>query len=334
MTRHRIIVILIASSMVLFGGVMIWKRNVDKINAQVFVEIKDRIESLGDLPVDSRSVHFQKSYDSVEIFIDEKLIAKYVWKDDLYKPIMYDVRTLSGDVITRQVPFDKDQRNALDHPHHTGIFFTYGKVNGKDFWDHRGNSNKVKQVELSTDWDEQGAGRIFAVNRWISEQGHELLEEKRTMTFFKAKGGYVIDFDIDLIALNTKVIFEDTKEGLFGIRLADWLTEKKGTGRYFSSNGDQKEKNIWGTRANWVCLQGKKDNKTIGIAIIDMQDSVNHPTFWHARGYGLFSANPLGQYDFEKVTNRKKAKRLHLTLEPGDTAHFNFQIYIFESSMQ
>ena len=32
------------------------------------------------------------------------------------------------------------------------------------------------------------------------------------------------------------------------------------------------------------------------IAIFDHPGNVNYPTYWHARGYGLFAANPLGRY--------------------------------------
>jgi hypothetical protein len=99
-----------------------------------------------------------------------------------------------------------------------------------------------------------------------------------------------------------------------------------------SSNGDESpvNKNIWGKRARWVRLQGEKDGKTIGIAIFNHPTSVNYPTYWHARPYGLFSANPLGQYDFEKKRNPKSAKPLNFTLKAGKTAHFRFLMLIYE----
>ena len=162
------------------------------------------------------------------------------------------------------------------------------------------------------------------------KSGQILLEEKRNMVFHAGEKEYVIDFSIDLTAQDTKVIFSDTKEGMFAIRVADWLREKGGTGRYLSSNADQTEANVWGKRSRWVRLQGEKGGKTIGIAILNHPASVNYPTYWHARGYGLFSANPLGQYAFEKGRHQESPQPFQLTLEPGERAHFRFRMVIYE----
>ena len=48
---------------------------------------------------------------------------------------------------------------------------------------------------------------------------------------------------------------------------------------------------------------------SVSIAIIDHPQNPNYPTFWHARGYGLFAANPLGEKIF---TNGKSEKNLSL----------------------
>ena len=130
----------------------------------------------------------------------------------------------------------------------------------------------------------------------------------------------------------TSYMFGDTKEGMFAIRTAQWLREKDGTGRYFSSNGDEKAANIWGKRARWVALEGEKDGKKVGIAILNYPKSANYPTYWHARDYGLFAANPLGQLAFQKSRKVENPKAFALTLEPGETAHFNFYIIIYDGS--
>eukprot|EP01050_Picozoa_sp_SAG11_P034008 SAG11_NODE_11823_length_736_cov_1.474097_2_plen_164_part_01 len=48
-----------------------------------------------------------------------------------------------------------------------------------------------------------------------------------------------------------------------------------------------------------------------------------YPTFWHARGYGLFAANPLGQ---AALTDGRLA--LNLTLEPDESATFRHRLAI------
>ena len=59
--------------------------------------------------------------------------------------------------------------------------------------------------------------------------------------------------------------------------------------------------------AGWCKVYGKMGNDSISIAIIDHPENPNYPTFWHARGYGLFAANPLGEKIF---TNGKALTRI------------------------
>jgi hypothetical protein len=108
------------------------------------------------------------------------------------------------------------------------------------------------------------------------------------------------------------------------------LSEEKGTGRYLDSNGNTGEPNVWGKRGPWARLEGNKDGKTIGIAIFNHPQSVNYPTYWHARGYGLFSANPLGQFDYQKGTKVENPQPLNFTLNPGQSALFRFRMIIYE----
>lgn len=138
---------------------------------------------------------------------------------------------------------------------------------------------------------------------------------------------------------------------MFAIRLSDYLRESKagavtqtggsmptedisGTGKYFSSNGDKTAKNIWGKRARWMALQGVRKDKVVGVAILNHPKSINYPTYWHVRGFGLFSANPLGQGDFQrqrpKPYRKNKVIPLNLTLDPGEAAHFRFLVIVYE----
>ena len=92
------------------------------------------------------------------------------------------------------------------------------------------------------------------------------------------------------------------------------------------------KKNVWGKRAKWMRLEGEKENKTVGIVIHNHPSSNNYPTFWHARGYGLFGVNPLGQYAFESRKNVENARKYELTLQQGESATFKFRMTIYEGS--
>jgi hypothetical protein len=57
--------------------------------------------------------------------------------------------------------------------------------------------------------------------------------------------------------------------------------------------------------------------------VIDHPLNPNYPTYWHARGYGLFAANPLGEKIF---TNGSKVK--NLSLKKGGRVTFRYRIII------
>ena len=93
-------------------------------------------------------------------------------------------------------------------------------------------------------------------------------------------------------------------------------------GNYLTSEGKQGD-SAWSTRAAWCKMYGKMGNDSISITIIDHPANPNYPTFWHARGYGLFAANPLGEKIF---TGGKSEKNLHL--KKGETVSFYYRVVV------
>ena len=55
------------------------------------------------------------------------------------------------------------------------------------------------------------------------------------------------------------------------------------------------------------CSAATIDGEPVTVAILDHPSNVGYPTHWHARGYGLFAANPLGDKQF----NEAEGVRLH-----------------------
>jgi hypothetical protein len=275
-------------------------------------------------------VEFVKGDDRIDVLIEGQHFTSCLYGEGLTKPILYPVCSPSGVPVNRGYPRVHIEGESTDHPHHAGVFFTYDKVNDNGFWNNTTSPPQIKHVKVTKMKAAFGKGRLSTIAHWVGKSGRALLEEKRDMVFLAGEDEYAIDFCMDLTAKDTEVVFKDTKEGMFAIRVADWLREEGGNGRYLSSNGDETEDNVWGKRAKWVRLQGEKDSKTVGIAIFNHPKSVNYPTYWHARAYGLFSANPLGQYDFEKKRNPESAKPLNFTLEPGKKASFRFRMIIYE----
>jgi hypothetical protein len=268
----------------------------------------------------------------IDVKIDGKLVTSYLYKPDMTKPVLYPVYSPAGTLLNRRFPFEQVEGETKDHPHHFGIFLTYDDVNKEGFWNNTKTPPQIKMVNVT----EQKSGKtaqISSILHWVARSGKTYLEEKRTMVFSGAKNYYTIDFDVTLTAKDTAVVFGDTKEGMFAMRMADWMAEKNGHSTYFSSNGDKTEKDIWGKRAAWVSLQGEKDGKTQGVAMMNHPASVNYPTFWHARAYGLFAANPLGQKAFEEGTKVANPKAFNLTLPQGASTVIKFRVVVYDGSM-
>ncbi|MHC4213019.1 MAG: DUF6807 domain-containing protein [Planctomycetota bacterium] len=295
----------------------------------------------------SPRVNFVEHDDKIEVLTSGRKFAEYLFGGRSYtlaegsnkstqgflaKPAFLQVRSPSGIVVTRGYPLLGVEGEKPDHPHHVGLFFTYGNVNGNDFWGNTKPSPQVKHVEVSSIKGSASNGKLSTINHWIAKDGQIVLEEKRDMVFISGEEENVIDFAIELTAMETQVEFKDTKEGMFAIRVAHWLRESgpEATGRYLNSQNDEKEEEAWGKRARWLRLEGIKEGKVVGIAILNHPSSVNYPTYWHARKYGLFSANPLGQFDFEKKRNPKNAKAFNLRLEKGQPARFGFRVIVYE----
>jgi hypothetical protein len=294
-------------------------------------------------------VNFVEYDDKIEVVTNGHEFAEYLFggqgytlpeganKNDHYflaKPAFLPVRSPSGIVVTRGYPLLAVEGEERDHPHHVGLFFTYDKVNGNDFWNNTRPSPRIKHIEVTRIKERASEGKLSTINHWVGKDGQIVLEETRDMVFIAGEDENVIDFAIELTAMESQVAFKDTKEGMFAIRVAEWLRESgpEATGRYFSSESDEKASNVWGKRARWVRLEGIKEGKVVGIAILHHPSSANYPTYWHARGYGLFSANPLGQFDFEKKRNPDNPTSFNLSLEKGQTARFGFRFIVYEGT--
>jgi hypothetical protein len=292
-------------------------------------------------------VEFKASEYRIDVLIDGKPFTSYLHTPDpsrpLFakgtlqtKPALHPVTSPSGVPLTRAYPFGEVQGEATDHPHHMGIYFTVDQVGDKenDFW---GNSKRalpaIRHVSVGRMKSGAGKGTLRAISHWVGKNDKAVLEEQREMVFrVLSNTQYAIDFSIELKALLDEVPFGDTKEGMFAFRVAQWLTEKAG-GRYLSSEGQELEAGVWGKRARWMRLQGEKDGKKLGIVILEHPSSTNAPTYWHARGYGCFSVNPLGQLDFQTARKEADPKPFNLKLKKGQKAPFRYRVIVYEGDL-
>ena len=276
----------------------------------------------------------QHGIETISVEIKGRPFTTFYIGPETNKPYLHPLRSASGTIVTRGYPMEDIPGESHDHPHHRGLWFSHGDVNGFDFWANERRGGKFGRIELvKVDQVTGGkqSGTIAANFDWRDPSGNTLLTEARHMLFYSQPKDRTIDFDITLTA-RQKVTFGDTKEGTFALRVASGLespwpgapAEPPRTGHMVDSEGRVGEAQIWGKRANWVDYYGVVDGERLGIAIFDHPENPRHPTWWHARGYGLFAANIFGLHDFE----HDKTKNGSLTLQPGETLRFRYRVLI------
>jgi len=289
----------------------------------------------------------------VDILANGKIFTSYIYPTSLKKPVLYPIRTSAGTPITRGWPLAPRPNERADHPHHVGLWFNYGNVNGYDFWNNSDSIAEDKKQGYGTivhrriDKITQGGDHaaLDVSMDWQDPNSKNLLRQNTRYDFSGTGNKRVINLTIKLTALGQDVFFKDSKEGLLGMRMARELelpsliperyTDANGnvtdvpilnnegvSGNYISSTGKQGD-SVWATRAEWVKLTGKIKEEKISVTIFDDPGNVGYPTYWHARGYGLFAANPLGQ---SALSNGKEA--LNFTLRSGKSVTFRYKIAI------
>jgi methane monooxygenase PmoA-like len=283
----------------------------------------------------------EKHTDKVTIKIDGQLFTEYL-TDSNGKPILWPIIGPTGAAMTRSYPMKKVAGEATDHPHQRSFWFTHGDVNGVDFWSEGAKAGKQKHKEFVR---VEGGKRATIVTRndWLAPDGRKFLEDERQLTFFPAGDTRVIDFAITLAPADGAVTFGDTKEGSFGLRIAESMRAElkgdKGRGRILNSEGQiddastVKSPRTWGKSARWVDYSGpvtdeRGTEEIAGITILNHPKSFRFPTHWHVRTYGLFAANPFGLHDFE---NKEKGAGSY-TLQKGQTLSFEYRV-IFHKGM-
>jgi methane monooxygenase PmoA-like len=288
----------------------------------------------------------------VKITADDKLVhvringrpyADFVVKsDDAMKPYLYPLRAASGTIVTRHWPMEKVSAvEPVDHQHQRGVWFGPDLVNGFDFWNNEVSykipiSGLIKLNRIGALKSGKKQGSIAASFDWMNPKGITIVEESRLMTFYVLPALRIIDFEIDLTAID-RVKFGDGKDCCFGIRIAPQLQEDKvikvkgqpdvtipgPPGVIANSEGKTTEKLVWGKPADWCDYSGAIDGEKLGIAIFDHPKNP-HRARWHVRGYGLFAANPFGLAAF----TGDKSQDGSVLLEPGEKLHFKYRVVI------
>ncbi len=275
------------------------------------------------------AVTAEASDKGVKLGIGGQLFGEYVTKD-VMKPCIFPINGPHGINLARNFPLAKsEEKEDNDHPHHTGLWYAHGEVNGVDFWAQGDGKGKIVHEKFENIAASGSSGGFTAYASWVDADGDVVLKDKRDIRLeARPDGERVLDFAITLMATEDDVTFGDTKEGSMALRVGSSLSMKlskeKHTGKAINSLGTKGAK-IWGQKAEWCCFFGPdaKGNAT-NIVIYDHPSNLRAPTWWHARDYGLFAANPFGQHDFES----KDGKPGEYELEKGKSLTFKYRFQI------
>ena len=310
------------------------------------------------LPEPNIELKANEAEKKVDVLVDGELFTSYIYPENIMKPVLWPVMSPEGNMLTRSYPLKNKAGDRTDHPHHVGVWLNYGDVNGLDFWN---NSEAIPEADAdgygtiyhqSIEKTESGKGKaqLVATALWKSPKDEVLLDEQTQFDFKAIDNMRIIDRTTTLTA-KVDVAFTDNKEGMFAIRVArelelpsdkpTELMDSRGNvtkvekmdntdvkGNYRSSEGIEGG-DVWGTRAKWMKLSSEINGEPVSLVIIDNPENPGYPTYWHARGYGLFAANTLGQ----KALSEGK-EELNFSLKKGESVTFKYRLVVAGEDVQ
>ena len=201
-------------------------------------------------------VSFTQRPDQIAVAIDGKpFTVFYIAGANLNRPYLHPLRAASGTIVNRSFPAGQLAGETVDHPHHAGLFYGHGDVNGYNYWAVQNvaspqppasaNFGRIVLEKVASVRSGKESGSVDVVLTWLKPDGAPLMTETRRTTFYAHPELRILDFDFDFAAIDT-VVFRDTKEGTFAMRMATVLEEPppkptadgpKRTGRLTNAQG-------------------------------------------------------------------------------------------------
>jgi len=272
--------------------------------------------------------------------------ASYV-VDQTNKPYLWPVIGPTGKAMTRAFPMadvESEPKQQRDHPHHRGITFGHEEF-GADTWHDRStfaaglSSADPAKAEVAN----RGIGRLGSIRHvaftrleggpdeavvastceHLDPAGVRRLTEHRRLVFRATDAVRTIDVDQDLVATDGPVTAADRKDAGLFIRVpVTMAVDMKQGGKIVTSDG-KTDAAAWAQPARWCDYHGPVEGEHLGIAILNHPESFRHPTRWHVRTYGLFTANPFASHGYDPALPDASQ-----TLAPGGAIRLRHRIVL------
>ncbi|MDA0917832.1 MAG: PmoA family protein [Planctomycetota bacterium] len=253
---------------------------------------------------------------TVAVTINGRDFSTYSFAGTQPKPYMWPVRGGDGTIITRPIITDRSQG---DHPHHKGVWVAVDEVGGVKFWAEEGRiANRDVEVTVA----KGNPAKMKVTNDWLDPEGKPVVRETTAISIWE---NGLLGYDIVFTASGEEPVeFGDTKEGLFGFRMAESMKEKEG-GRVVNAEGAKGTVECWGKPTGWIDYSGEVDGKTFGVALFDHPLNFR-PSRYHVRNYGLFSISPFGEGAY---TNKKRPAQPYF-LFPGKELRLRYALFVHD----
>ncbi len=303
-------------------------------------------------PAQNRAT-IKQSDNGLKVFINGEFFTEYFLRG-FTNPILWPIQA-PGDIrMTRNWPIIADTAGEQhDHPHHKGLFVGHQNLNGVDFWhEGKGINGRMNHTRLIETRSGEDRALIKTLNTWTTDAGKTVAADTRTLTFWGDESARYIDLEINIHATHEDLLFHEMKDSFVGFRSHPHLRvtakPKAGVtevyGHVVNSEGVT-GKAVWGKRADWVHYHGQVEGKDAGYAFMSHPgnpSAAGQKSWWHARDYGLISANPFAPEKFQGDGDHTIAKGDSLQLRyrfvfhrgPADSANIAeaFAAYTTESA--
>jgi len=228
-------------------------------------------------------------------------------------------------MVTRVVEVPGKSK-GYDHPHHKGVWNSVDEVNEIKFWKEDG---RIDNVSINILESTGNPARMKIVNQWKDDDGKPVLDETTIVSIFPNR---MFVYDITFKAAGDKATFLDTKEGMFAIRMPDWMREKDAHGPVINADGLEGTKPCWGRTSAWIDYVGPLGSQMYGVTLMDHPKNP-WPSRYHVRDYGLFSLNPFGAEAYTKGTDDPQPAH-PLTIKGDETFHVRYGMYIHRGNVE
>src|SRR5437867_6019648 len=150
---------------------------------------------LGTAPPARAQVTLTPAPEQITVDIDGKPFSVfYIGGKDLNRPYLHPIRSASGKIVNRSFPAGQLPAETTDHPHHAGLFYGHGDVNGYNYWAVQNDANpqppaganfgRIVLAKAPTVKSGKESGSVDVVLTWLKPDGAPLLTETRRMTFY------------------------------------------------------------------------------------------------------------------------------------------------------